>query len=282
MKAKNTSAVLLLPALLAVSSFAQEFRGRIQGIVIDTSQAAVVGATVTIVNAGTGVAANRQTNDTGHYLFDLVEPGAYSVAVEFSGFSKFVRENVLLQQRGDVTVNATLRAGDIKETVTVAAEANAVQFNTAKLETTVMPFLLRAVNLLGINTSAAPRDLRLAVWKRIGTDVAAFAWSARAVALFGSLARICSVRARTSGADEVTRTFGVANVNTLSTSFGKHGSRPSGIACCHGGCNPIRISSAFKSPLHVVFARATSLVRLRVSPWDRMRTTSSARHLAGA
>ena len=43
---------------------------------------------------------------------------------------------------------------------------------SAKLETTVMPFLLRAVNLLGINTSAAPRDLRLAVWKRIGTDLA--------------------------------------------------------------------------------------------------------------
>ena len=43
---------------------------------------------------------------------------------------------------------------------------------SAKLETTVMPFLLRAVSLLGINTSAAPRDLRLAVWKRIGTDLA--------------------------------------------------------------------------------------------------------------
>jgi NADPH2:quinone reductase len=43
---------------------------------------------------------------------------------------------------------------------------------SAKLETTVMPFLLRAVNLLGINTSAAPRDLRLEVWKRIGKDLA--------------------------------------------------------------------------------------------------------------
>jgi NADPH2:quinone reductase len=40
-----------------------------------------------------------------------------------------------------------------------------------KLETTVMPFILRAVNLLGINSSATPRDLRLAVWKRIATDL---------------------------------------------------------------------------------------------------------------
>jgi hypothetical protein len=124
-------------ALLAASSFAQEFRGRIQGTVADTSQAAVAGAAVKIVNIGTGVVTNRVTNETGLYLFDLVEPGTYTVSVEFSGFNKFVQENVLLQQRGDVTVNATLRAGDIKEAVTVAAEANVVQFNTAKLETTV-------------------------------------------------------------------------------------------------------------------------------------------------
>jgi len=43
---------------------------------------------------------------------------------------------------------------------------------SANLETTVMPFLLRAINLLGINSSATPRDLRMAVWKRIGKDLA--------------------------------------------------------------------------------------------------------------
>jgi acrylyl-CoA reductase (NADPH) len=40
-----------------------------------------------------------------------------------------------------------------------------------KLETTVMPFILRGVNLLGINSSATPRDLRLVVWKRLSTDL---------------------------------------------------------------------------------------------------------------
>jgi len=41
-----------------------------------------------------------------------------------------------------------------------------------KLETTVMPFILRGVNLLGINSTAMPRDVRLAVWKRIASDLA--------------------------------------------------------------------------------------------------------------
>ena len=40
-----------------------------------------------------------------------------------------------------------------------------------KLDTTVMPFILRAVCLLGINSVDTPRDLRLAVWRRIGGDL---------------------------------------------------------------------------------------------------------------
>ena len=40
------------------------------------------------------------------------------------------------------------------------------------LSTTVLPFILRAVCLLGINSVETPRDLRLAVWQRIATDMA--------------------------------------------------------------------------------------------------------------
>lgn len=41
----------------------------------------------------------------------------------------------------------------------------------AKLETTVMPFILRGVNLLGINSSATRRAERLEVWQRIAGDL---------------------------------------------------------------------------------------------------------------
>jgi len=39
------------------------------------------------------------------------------------------------------------------------------------LSTTVLPFILRAVCLLGINSVDTPRGLRLAVWSRIGGDL---------------------------------------------------------------------------------------------------------------
>jgi NADPH2:quinone reductase len=42
---------------------------------------------------------------------------------------------------------------------------------SAELKTTVMPLILRGVSLLGINSVATPRATRLAVWKRIATDL---------------------------------------------------------------------------------------------------------------
>jgi NADPH2:quinone reductase len=40
-----------------------------------------------------------------------------------------------------------------------------------ELKTTVMPFILRGINLLGINSVATPREVRLAVWQRLATDL---------------------------------------------------------------------------------------------------------------
>ena len=40
-----------------------------------------------------------------------------------------------------------------------------------ELVTTVMPFVLRGVNLLGINSSYVSRDYRVATWRRLATDV---------------------------------------------------------------------------------------------------------------
>ena len=136
---------LLWPALMAIAAAgvagAQEYRGRIQGTISDPSQSVIAGATVTLSNINTGINAVRTTNERGHYLFDLVEPGNYRLTVEATGFSKFVQENISLATRGDVTIDASLRPGNIQETVTVTAEANEVQFNTSNLETTVNPVL---------------------------------------------------------------------------------------------------------------------------------------------
>ena len=130
-------ATLVLLTLVAAVSTAQEYRGRVQGTVKDSTDAVIPGASVTLHNINTGISSVRSSNESGHYIFDLVEPGSYSIFIEAAGFSRFVEENVPVAARADITVDATLKTGDVRETVTVAAEASQVQFTTSKLETSV-------------------------------------------------------------------------------------------------------------------------------------------------
>ena len=138
---------------------AQEYRGRVQGIVSDASDAVVAAAKVTLLNAATGVSTLRETDTRGYYLFDMVLPGTYEVSVEMNGFNRFVQKNVLVQTRADVTVNARLELGGISQTVTVDAAPVQVNFNTTSMELTMdtktvqqlplidrNPFLLAAID----------------------------------------------------------------------------------------------------------------------------------------
>ena len=136
-------AVLLV--LLSSTVLGQEYRGRIQGNVLDSSQAAIVGATVNLLNLKTNMAAVRLTNDAGRYLFDLVEPGTYKFTVQVNGFNKFEQDNIVVPSRADLTINAVLKPGDISETVSVSAETATLQFNTSKMESNVNQKLVESL-----------------------------------------------------------------------------------------------------------------------------------------
>lgn len=90
-----------------------------------------------LTNEGTNVSASTLTNNTGQFLFDFVIAGNYTVTVEMQGFRKFVQKGILVQSRGDVTVDARLDVGSAAETVTVQASAASVQFNTSTMGLTL-------------------------------------------------------------------------------------------------------------------------------------------------
>src|SRR3954454_5326040 len=122
---------LMLLLLITATAWSQSYRGRIQGLVSDSSKAVIAGANVTLVNVATGVQVARQTGETGLYVFDLVDPGAYTISVEAQGFTKFIQENIVVQMRGDVTVDATLKPGSLQESITVTESPVSVQFNSS-------------------------------------------------------------------------------------------------------------------------------------------------------
>jgi hypothetical protein len=129
--------VLLLVLLLSSAAYSQSYRGRVQGVVTDQSRAVIAGATVTLLNVETGVKSTHQTGETGLYVFDLVDPGTYTLTVENTGFAKFVQEKITVQMRGDVTVDAMMKPGSVQESITVSEAPAAVQFNSSNKDFTL-------------------------------------------------------------------------------------------------------------------------------------------------
>ncbi len=141
----------VLVALASTGASAQDYRARVQGSIVDSSQAALPGATVELINEATGTKAFKVTDNEGRYLFDFVEPGTYTVTAELAGFKKAERKGIRVQQRGDVTSDLALEIGTLTETVTVQAEATQVQLNSANSQMTLERQLIDQVPISGRN-----------------------------------------------------------------------------------------------------------------------------------
>ncbi|MEK6336223.1 MAG: TonB-dependent receptor [Acidobacteriota bacterium] len=128
-----------LAVILLTTSFvvAQDYRGKVQGVVTDENGSAIPGAQVVLRNVKTGVEATRAADDNGHYIFDFVEPGDYVVVIEQKGFKKAIQENVIVRVRSDLTVDLKLAVGGVQETVTVESPPIAVQFGSSSTLLTI-------------------------------------------------------------------------------------------------------------------------------------------------
>ena len=76
-------AVLCLIFVASVAA-AQDYRARVQGSVDDSSGSALPGVTVTLVNTRPA-SRDARTSGEGHYLFDFVDPGVYTILGELPG-----------------------------------------------------------------------------------------------------------------------------------------------------------------------------------------------------
>jgi hypothetical protein len=138
-------------ALLAASAGAQDYRGRVQGSVVDSSKGALPGVTVTLTNNATAVAVPTVSDAEGRYIFDFVEPGIYTVTAELEGFRTAEQQNVRVQQRMTLTVDLLLEIGTFEEKVVVTVAPVAVQFTNSSSDLTLEKQLLDQVPVAGRN-----------------------------------------------------------------------------------------------------------------------------------
>jgi acrylyl-CoA reductase (NADPH) len=158
-------------AMLAVLALEDHGLTPDRGEVLVTGAAGGVGsvATAILANRGYQVAGVTGRPETAGYLKDL---GAQAIVAreELNESSKGPLETErwagCIDAVGGVMLSRVL--AQMKYGASVAAVGLA---GGAKLETTVIPFLLRGVNLLGIDSVMRPYEDRVTAWRRIASDL---------------------------------------------------------------------------------------------------------------
>lgn len=110
----------MLCALLISSAAFAQFTGSVQGIVQDSSGAAIPKATVRIVNRDTRVSLTTASDPDGNFRFVSLAPGPYLVVVEAERFAKSESMVTLLTDQ-DLSVPVALKTAAVREAIAVSS-----------------------------------------------------------------------------------------------------------------------------------------------------------------
>jgi hypothetical protein len=168
----------LLCALVAIPVFAQADAnsGEIEGVVSDSSNAVIVGATASLVRSEAGFSRKTVSGENGFYRFLLVPPGEYDLEISREGFQSVTNKRIEITVGAVTSLDVTLPTGAHTETLVVTGTPPLVevgrsqQANTLTKDSIVnlpidrrdyLTFALLSPGVADSNTIADNTDLRL-------------------------------------------------------------------------------------------------------------------------
>jgi len=137
--------------ILAPAMVAQQTNGTIQGTVSDSAGAVVAGAAVTVISNDTGYTRTVTSGGDGLYAFAELSPGRYHLKVTRDGFKTEEQQDIDLHVGSVVVINVKLTVGAVSETMTVEANAIAVDTTSGTLGTLMDGQQVRELPLNGLN-----------------------------------------------------------------------------------------------------------------------------------
>ncbi len=147
--------IRLVVALCAFSivAYGQIGTSTITGRVTDSTGAVVPKVNILILQKSTNFSSTAVTNDEGIYRVPSLQPGAYRVTFESSGFKKLLRDEIELRSGDTLAVDAAMQIGQVTESIEVQGGAQLLETETsatgAKMTGDVlydMPLYQRYVN----------------------------------------------------------------------------------------------------------------------------------------
>jgi hypothetical protein len=126
-------AVAVIAVTAGTSTAWAQFTSSMEGTVLDPEGARIPGASITIVNVATGIKNTTATNSVGYFLFPSLPSGTFKVTISAPGFKTKEVSDLGLELEQRRTLNITLEVGAQSTTVTVEAEAVAVDLAEVRL-----------------------------------------------------------------------------------------------------------------------------------------------------
>jgi hypothetical protein len=131
-----------------IAAFGQSSSSALNGVVTDPVKDVVAGAKVILRNVDTNVERITVSNAAGDYFFSSVPPARYTLTFFAPSFQTETISVFEVSVAQAVTINATLKIGNVSQSITVEAAGTQVESSTAQLGTVIGE---RAVNDLPLN-----------------------------------------------------------------------------------------------------------------------------------
>ncbi|MCY4188902.1 MAG: carboxypeptidase-like regulatory domain-containing protein, partial [Bryobacterales bacterium] len=124
---------LLLFGLHANVQAQSSVYGSLSGRTLDPSNAAVVGATLSLTESETGLEREASSGESGLYVFSRLRPGRYALSASKKGFRSTTITDIEIPVNAAPVLDVPLELGQISETVEVRAASLPVQAEGAQL-----------------------------------------------------------------------------------------------------------------------------------------------------
>ena len=116
--------------LAAITASAQTPTAGITGRVTDANGAVVPGATIKVTNLATNIAQQTVSNDAGDFVLPYLNPAAYSLEAQASGFRTYKRASFTLDVGQTLRLDIALEVGAASETVNITDAPTALTTET--------------------------------------------------------------------------------------------------------------------------------------------------------
>lgn len=126
---RPTARFLVLYILATPLLWSQVVGASLSGTVRDDTGAALPGATVSVKNSETGAQRQLVTDEAGRYSAPSVAIGRYQVSADKAGFTTQRKTGIDLVVGQTTVVDLTLSVGEIKQVLTVEANASPVNLS---------------------------------------------------------------------------------------------------------------------------------------------------------